>query len=86
VKVEVFSGYPPCPECAKAVKFLNKIVKEYKGKVELIESIGPNPALEKYKIDLVPAIVVDETIKIIGIVPSSRTLRTAIEESLRYLE
>jgi len=82
VKMEVFSGEPPCPGCLEIVKLCESVANEYEGEIEFIKYIGQE-GMEKFKeysMFCVPAVVVNEFIKIEGVVPSRSTLLTALRE------
>jgi predicted DsbA family dithiol-disulfide isomerase len=82
VRMEVFSGDPPCPGCVAILALADEYAKKYKGKLEVIKLIGQEAMakFEEYKLGCVPAVVVNEKIRIEGICPSSTTLDTALRE------
>ena len=82
VKMEVFSGDPPCPGCANILKLADEYAKRYKGKLEVTKLAGQEAMakFEEYKLGCVPAIVIDEKIRIEGISPSRTTLDNALRE------
>jgi len=82
VKMEVFSGDPPCPGCLAILALADEFAQEYKGKLELIKLIGEEATakFEEYKLGCVPAIVINEKIRIEGICPSRTTLANALRE------
>ena len=82
VKMEVFSGDPPCPGCVAILALADEYAKKYKGKLEVIKLIGQEAMakFEGYKLGCVPAVVVSEKIRIEGICPSRTTLDTALRE------
>jgi len=80
VKVETFTAEPPCPGCTKLLELADEI-KEYGEKVEVIKHIGPCEEFEKYGLTVVPAVVVAEKIKIMGVCPSRETLKRALWEA-----
>jgi predicted DsbA family dithiol-disulfide isomerase len=82
VKMEVFSGDPPCPGCVAILALADEYAKKYKGKLEVIKLIGQEAMakFEEYKLGCVPAVVVNEKIRIEGICPSRTTLDTALRE------
>ncbi|MHB1043418.1 MAG: thioredoxin family protein [Eubacteriales bacterium] len=82
VKMEVFSGNPPCPGCIEIVRLCEAVAGEYAGDLEFTKYIGEE-GLEKfqeYNMFCVPAVVVNGYIKIEGIVPSRQTLLNALRE------
>lgn len=79
-KVEVFTAEPPCPGCLKLLELADKIKEEYGDRVEVVKHIGPCDEFAKYGITVVPAVVVEGKIKLMGVCPSERTLKTALWE------
>lgn len=82
VKMEVFTGDPPCPGCIEIVKICREVAGEYGPEIEFIRHAGP-AGLERfnqYNLFCVPAVVVNGLIKIEGMVPSRPTLLTALRE------
>ena len=82
VKMEVFSGDPPCPGCLAILALADEFAQEYKDKLELIKLIGEEATakFEEYKLGCVPAIVINVKIIIEGICPSQTTLANALRE------
>ena len=82
VKMEVFSGDPPCPGCVAILALADEYAKKYKGKLEVIKLIGEQAMakFEEYKLGCVPAVVINEKIRIEGICPSRKTLDNALRE------
>ena len=82
VKLEVFSGDPPCPGCVALVDLAQKVAKKYEGELQLPVFKGAE-AMEKfeaYKLFCVPAAVVNGSIRIEGMCPSEATLNNALRE------
>lgn len=82
VKLEVFSGDPPCPGCVALVELAEKVAACYPEELELTVLKG-EAAMEKfgaYKLFCVPAAVVNGTIRIEGMCPSEATLNNALRE------
>jgi len=82
VKMEVFSGDPPCPGCLAILALADEFAKKHKGKLEVIKLIGEEATakFEEYKLGCVPAVVINERIRIEGICPSRTTLANALRE------
>ena len=82
VKMEVFSGDPPCPGCVAILALADEYAKKYKGKLEVARLIGQEAMtkFEEYKLGCVPAVVINERIRIEGICPSRVTLDNALRE------
>lgn len=82
VKLEVFSGDPPCPGCVALVELAQKVATRYEDELELTIYTGAD-AMEKfeaYQLFCVPAAVVNGTIRIEGMCPSEATLNNALRE------
>lgn len=82
VKLEVFSGDPPCPGCVALVELAESVASRYDGELELVIYKGAD-AMEKfeaYELFCVPAAVVNGTIRIEGMCPSEATLNNALRE------
>ena len=82
VKMEVFSGDPPCPGCIAILALADKFAQKYKDKLEIVKLIGEEATakFEEYKLGCVPAVVINEKIRIEGICPSQTTLANALRE------
>ena len=82
VTMEVFSGDPPCPGCVAILKLADEFAAEYKGELEVTRYIGEQALakFEEYGLSCVPAVVVEEKIRIEGMCPSRATLATALRE------
>ena len=82
VKMEVLSGDPPCPGCLAILALADEFAKKHKGKLEVIKLIGQEATtkFEEYKLSCVPAVVINEKIRIEGICPSRATLANALRE------
>lgn len=68
------------------MNLVDEFAKEYGNKLKVKKYIGPSAKakFEEYHLQLTPAIVIDETIMIIGITPSRETLKKAIDTELEY--
>jgi len=81
-RFETFTAEPPCPGCIKLLALADEIAKEYKGRVEVIKHIGPCEEFSKYKLTVVPAVVVDNgLIRIMGLCPDKETIIAALKEA-----
>ncbi|MQL52719.1 hypothetical protein GFC01_10685 [Desulfofundulus thermobenzoicus] len=82
VKMEVFSGNPPCPGCLEILKLCEAVAGEYGGEIDFKKYVGEE-GLEKfneYNMFCVPAVVINGYIKIEGVVPTRSTLLNALRE------
>jgi hypothetical protein len=82
IRMEVFSGEPPCAACQDLLAMANDYAAKYTSELEVIKYIG-QAAMTKfneYGLWCTPAIVIDEMIRIEGVCPSKETLDTALKE------
>ena len=83
VKMEVFSGDPPCPGCAALLILADEYAAKYPEKLEVTKFIGKDAMakFEEYGLWCTPAVVINEMIRIEGVCPSHETLDTALQEA-----
>jgi len=83
VKMEVFSGDPPCQGCVAILALADEYAEKHKSNLEVIKLVGKEagPKFQEYKLGCTPAVVINETIRIEGICPSSTTLDSALREA-----
>ena len=82
VKLEIFSGDPPCPGCVAIIDLAGRVAASYPHELELATYQG-EAAMEKfegYNLFCVPAAVVNGSIRIEGMCPSEATLNNALRE------
>ncbi|MHA1266967.1 MAG: thioredoxin family protein [Candidatus Helarchaeota archaeon] len=86
VLLEFFSGEPVCGECEICMNLVDEIAEEYGDKLEVKKYIGvaAKDKFEEYNLELTPAIIIEESIMIVGITPSRETLKKAIDIELEY--
>lgn len=82
VKLEVFSGDPPCPGCVAIIDLAKRVAAKYPGELELsiLAGVEAMPKFEEYKLFCVPAAVVSGTVRIEGMCPDEATLNNALRE------
>ena len=83
VRMEVFSGDPPCVGCKDALALAEEYAAKYPESVEVIKYIG-QAAMARFNelgLGCTPAVVIDELIKIEGVCPSKETLDAALQEA-----
>ena len=82
IKLEIFSGDPPCPGCVAIVDLAERVAARYAGELELVVYTGAEgmQKFDEYKLFCVPAAVVNGTIRIEGMCPSEATLNNALRE------
>lgn len=82
VRLEVFSGDPPCPGCVAIIDLARRVAAEYEDVLELTIYEGAEgiEKFEEYKLFCVPAAVVNGSIRIEGMCPSEATLNNALRE------
>ncbi len=82
VRMEVFSGDPPCAGCKEVLALADEYAAKYADSVEVIKYIG-QAAMARFNelgLGCTPAIVIDEMIRIEGVCPSEETLNKALQE------
>ena len=81
VKMEVFSGDPPCSSCTELLKLADEYQKKYKDNLEVIKLIGKEATVKfnEYGLGCTPATVINNSIRIEGICPSRDTLDNALK-------
>ena len=82
VRMEVFSGEPPCAACAALLSLADEYIAKYPHELEVIKHIGQAAMtrFNEYGLWCTPAIVIEEMIRIEGVCPSKETLDTALKE------
>jgi hypothetical protein len=82
VRLEVFSGDPPCPGCVALVDLARRVAARYEDELELtvFEGAAAMEKFETYRLFCVPAAVVNGSIRIEGMCPSEATLNNALRE------
>jgi Thioredoxin domain len=80
VKVEAFFSTTTCSNSASLIKLLKEIQEEFGEKVEVITYQGHNEIFDKYNLTALPAVVVEELVKIVGFCPSKESLISALKE------
>lgn len=83
VKMEVFSGDPPCSGCVAILALADEYAKKYRDKLQVIKLVGKQATakFEEYNLGCTPAVVINERIRIEGICPSRTTLDSALREA-----
>jgi hypothetical protein len=82
VKLEILSGDPPCPGCVALVNLAERVAASYPDELELTVLKGAEAMdrFEAYRLDCVPAAIVNGSIRIEGMCPSEATLNNALRE------
>jgi hypothetical protein len=82
VKLEVFSGDPPCPGCVAIIELAEKVAARYPDELALSILKGQDAMakFDAYKLFCVPAAVVNGSIRIEGMCPSEATLNNALRK------
>lgn len=81
LEVEVFTSQPPCSGGRLLLRLMEEVKEECGDQIKVQIYRGPCDRLKKYRIDVRPAIVIDEDIRIIGVCPSKQTLKDALREA-----
>ncbi|MEM3383647.1 MAG: thioredoxin family protein [Nitrososphaerales archaeon] len=86
VKVEVIGTEPPCMRCQSAKKAVEKAAEKLKqsGLIVKIEkaNIMSKEIVQKYGVLVSPAIAINDTVKVMGRVPSSEEMERMIKEAI----
>jgi predicted DsbA family dithiol-disulfide isomerase len=82
VRLEIFSGDPPCPGCVAIKELADRVASKYEVELELVvyEGAEAMEKFEEYQLFCVPAAVVNGSIRIEGMCPSEATLNNALRE------
>jgi hypothetical protein len=82
IKLEIFSGDPPCPGCVAIIELAQRVASKYEDELELtiLEGAEGLEKFEAYQLFCVPAAVVNGSIRIEGMCPSEATLNNALRE------
>jgi predicted DsbA family dithiol-disulfide isomerase len=82
VKLEIFSGDPPCPGCVAIIELAERVAARYPDELEMRVLRGQDAMakFEEYRLFCVPAAVVNGSIRIEGMCPSEATLNNALRE------
>jgi hypothetical protein len=82
VRLEIFSGDPPCPGCVTIIQLAKRVAAKYEDELELTiyEGAAGMEKFEEYRLFCVPAAVVNGSIRIEGMCPSEATLNNALRE------
>jgi hypothetical protein len=83
VRMEVFSGDPPCAACKDVLALADEYAVKHKDKLEVVKLIGKQamPKFKEYGLWCTPAVVINEIIRIEGVCPSRETLNAALQEA-----
>ena len=80
VRVEAFLSTTTCSNSASLTKLLKEIQEEFGEKIEIITYQGQNEIFDKYNLTALPAVVIEELVKIVGFCPSRESLVSALKE------
>jgi len=83
VKLEVFSGDPPCPGCVAIIDLAKRVKSRYSDdelELTILQGDEAMAKFEEYGLFCVPAAVVNGSIRIEGMCPSEATLNNALRE------
>jgi hypothetical protein len=82
VKLEIFSGDPPCPGCVAIIELAERVADKYPEELEMSILKGQEAMakFEEYRLFCVPAAVINGSIRIEGMCPSEATLNNALRE------
>ncbi len=81
--IEVLGSMPPCPKCRKTHEVVEEAVKELgiSNVAEILKLDAKSPeVISKYGIVLIPAVAVNNIIRISGRVPSKEEIKNILKE------
>ncbi len=87
ITIEAITANPPCVGCLELIKVVAELGLEHGDKLNIINYVGKmgEEAFKKYGITAVPAVVVNDTVRIMGVAPSKETMIMAIGEACGQL-
>lgn len=80
IKIEVFLSIPPCSGGISLSRLLEEIKNEFGEKVALEVHTGPTPRIDELKISALPAVVIGDLVRIMGLCPDKESLVSALRE------
>ncbi len=83
VRLEVFSGDPPCPGCVAIIDLARRVAARYSDDALTLTVLQGQEAMakfEEYGLACVPAAVVNGSVRIEGMCPTEATLNNALRE------
>lgn len=83
VKLEIFSGDPPCPGCVAIIELARRVKAQYSDEeleLTVLQGQEAMAKFEAYGLFCVPAAVVNGSVRIEGMCPSEATLNNALRE------
>ena len=81
IKIEAFFSTSDNSNDISVSKLLEEIKDEFGDKVEIVTYKGQNKLFDEYYLTVTPALVIEETAKIMGFCPSKETIISALRES-----
>lgn len=87
ITIEAITANPPCPGCLELMKVVAEVGLEHGKKLNIVNYVGAmgNEAFKKHGLTAVPAVVINETVRIMGVAPDKETLIKAIGEAAGQL-
>jgi protein-disulfide isomerase len=87
VKVEVIGPEPPCVRCQAAKKAVEKAAEKLKQSGIMVDiekvNIMSKDAVQKYGVLISPAIAINDTVKVMGRVPSPDEMEKLLMEAAK---
>jgi len=80
VRIEAFLSTTTCSSSSSLIELLKQIQEEFGEKIEIITYQGCNEIFDKYNLTALPAVVIEEIVKIVGFCPSKESLISALRE------
>lgn len=79
--IEAFLPVPPGSGGAGLKRLLKETEKEYGDKVEIIVYEERNELYEEYNLSALPALIVGDLVRFIGVCPDKESMTTALKET-----
>lgn len=80
VRIEAFLSIPPCSGGIMLSRLLDEIKAEFGERVDIVVHRGPASRLEDLKISALPALVIGDLVRIMGLCPGKETFVSALRE------
>ena len=80
VKVEVFLSIPPCSGGIALWRLIEQLKNDFGEKIDVEVHRGPTPRIDELKISALPAVVVGDLVRIMGLCPDQESLTSALRE------
>jgi hypothetical protein len=80
LKIEVFLSTPPCANSTRLARLLDEMKKDFGETIEVIVHDSPTEIFDAYNLTAMPAVVIEELVKMMGFCPSRESIIAALQE------